>query len=53
MHINLRRTGTSRRQLWFYRWGFGFWLGRMMFNVGHDTRSRFVSSEPGPTGGEK
>jgi hypothetical protein len=41
MHVELRRTVGRRREvsrLWFFKWGFGFWLGRIIFSIGHDTR---------------
>jgi hypothetical protein len=41
MHIDCRRTqGDKHFQMWFYKWGFGLWIGRFLFGFGHDTRSR-------------
>jgi hypothetical protein len=48
MHITLRRCGSrppDASRLWTFRWGFGIWLGRLLFTVGHDTRSRVVATE--------
>ena len=38
-----RPSHVSR--VWFFRWGFGVWLGRVLFSVGHDTRSSAVSAD--------
>lgn len=44
MHFECRlagsRSGTTVPWIWFYRWGFTVWIGRIIFGFGHDTRSR-------------
>lgn len=44
MHFELRlagRNGGIARPIWFYRYGFGVWIGRLIFGFGHDTRGRY------------
>lgn len=30
------------RPIWFFPYGFGIWIGRLIITLGHDTRSRIV-----------
>jgi hypothetical protein len=49
MHIDCRRCGHRPkcvRFVWFYKWGFGVWLGTFLFGFGHDTRPRIVTTDP-------
>lgn len=46
------RAGLPREKrplwIWFFRWGFGVWIGRRHFSAGHDTRGRQVSVQGRP-----
>jgi len=49
MHINCRICGRRPEyvsRVWFYKWGFGIWLRTFLFGIGHDTRSRIVTTDP-------
>lgn len=48
MHIEFRRCGRRPKEVsrvWLFPYGFGVWLGRRIFTVGHDTRSRYSCPE--------
>lgn len=47
MHVEFRKCSDRPEhcdRLWFFRWGFGLWLGRHILTAGHDTRSRNVTA---------
>jgi hypothetical protein len=39
------RKGTEVPPVWFFRWGFGVWLGTFIFSIGHDTRGTVQSTK--------
>ncbi len=44
MHINCRICGARPKEasfIWFYKYGFGIWLNKFLFGIGHDTRSPY------------
>jgi hypothetical protein len=48
MHFQLRRCAPKPREVhpcWFYRWGFGVWVGSFMLSAGHDTRGHTLGGE--------
>lgn len=48
MHVNLRLVGKRERGMplfWIFPYGFGLWIHRLIFSVGHDTRLRASSNK--------
>ena len=43
--LKIMRQKRWKMRIWFFKYGFGFWIGRVMLTVGHDIRSAFVMTK--------
>lgn len=51
MHFELKRVGRRPPycpRVWWFRYGFGLWLFRVIVTAGHDVRSRMQASAAVP-----
>lgn len=43
MHIECRKVRSVGWKFWLFPYGFGCFLGRIVFSVGHDVRQRIYT----------
>jgi hypothetical protein len=42
MHVEFRKSYAPDLRTWAFKYGFGIWIWKFIFSIGHDTRKQTV-----------